>query len=159
MVKRIGELLFKAVLVLKYRDRIELGDISFRRNFLLRVPESGAHLRIGDGCFFNNDCTVCCRERIDIGKNCLFGEGVKIYDHNHRLDTSGSVSRDSFDTAPISIGDNCWLGNGVVILKGVTIGGGCVIGAGAVLTKDVPAHSIVIAQHNILIKEIRHEIS
>jgi maltose O-acetyltransferase len=41
--------------------------------------------------------------------------------------------------APITIGDNVWLGGGAIVLPGVTVGDDSVIGAGAVVTKDVPA--------------------
>ena len=41
------------------------------------------------------------------------------------------------------IGRDCWIGEGAVILDGVTVGNGCVIAAGAVVTKDVPDFSIV----------------
>ena len=42
---------------------------------------------------------------------------------------------------PVTIGNDCWLGAGVIVCPGVTIGDGCVIGAGSVVTKDIPANS------------------
>ena len=42
---------------------------------------------------------------------------------------------------PVTIGNDCWLGAGVIVCPGVTIGDGCVIGAGNVVTKDIPANS------------------
>lgn len=45
--------------------------------------------------------------------------------------------------APIVVGDNCFIGMGATILKGVTIGQNCIVGAHAVVTKDVPDGSIV----------------
>lgn len=41
------------------------------------------------------------------------------------------------------IGNDCWIGNNVVVLQGVQIGDGSIVGAGAVVTKDVAAYSIV----------------
>lgn len=46
--------------------------------------------------------------------------------------------------APITIGNNCWLGANVTVLGGVTIGDGAVIGAGSVVTKDVPKDALVV---------------
>lgn len=138
----------------KCKGDIVLGKISFRRNLSLRVPDSRAVLKIGDGCFFNNDCSVVCRKQITIGSNCLFGEAVKVYDHNHLIEKNGSVSRGEFDSSSIEIGDGCWIGSGVIILPGVCIGAGSIVGANAVVTKDIPAHSVVVAHQDLRIRPI-----
>ena len=41
--------------------------------------------------------------------------------------------------APITIGDNVWLGGGVIVCAGVTIGSNTVVGAGSVVPRDLPA--------------------
>ena len=43
---------------------------------------------------------------------------------------------------PITIGEDCWLGGGVVVCPGVTIGNRCVIAAGSVVVKDIPDDSL-----------------
>ncbi len=45
--------------------------------------------------------------------------------------------------APILIGDDAWLGTGVVVLPGITIGEGSVVAANAVVTQDVQPHTMV----------------
>lgn len=45
---------------------------------------------------------------------------------------------------PVTIGDNVWLGGGVIVLPGVTIGANTVVGAGAVVTKDLPANVVAL---------------
>lgn len=45
--------------------------------------------------------------------------------------------------APVSIGNDCWIGQRALIVGGVTIGDGAVVMAGAVVTKDVPPYAIV----------------
>ncbi len=49
-----------------------------------------AQLIIGDNVFMNNYCSINCLDEIEIGENTLFGEGVKLYDHNHQH-TKGKV--------------------------------------------------------------------
>ena len=46
------------------------------------------------------------------------------------------------DEAPVTIGDNVWIGGSVTILPGVTIGDNTTIGAGSVVTKDIPANVV-----------------
>lgn len=40
------------------------------------------------------------------------------------------------------IGNDVWLGAGVVVLRGVTIGDGCIVAANAVVTRDLPPYTI-----------------
>lgn len=54
----------------------------------------------------------------------------------------GSFAFCKTQTAPIVIGDNVWIGGGVIIMPGVTIGNNVVIGAGSVVTKDIPDHVV-----------------
>ena len=79
----------------------------------------GAKLTVGVGCWFNKFCSVGAREMIEIGDNCIFGENVKIYDHNHKHEIGNIPFKDQgFTTRPIKIGNNCWVGSNVVIVPG-----------------------------------------
>lgn len=125
------------------------------RNSVHIIVQTGATLEIGDNVFLNNFCSLNCLAFIKIGDNTLFGENVKIYDHNHRYQRSKSglaVSHSEFTAAPVIIGKNSWLGSNVTVLKGVTIGDNCIIGAGCTIAKDVPANSTVINQQNLIFK-------
>jgi len=111
---------------------------------ILLLPK--AELNIDGGVFFNNYCTVNCVEKISIGENTMFGEGVKLYDHNHtinRNNNSLAVVKDQFETAPIYIGKNCWIGSNVTILKGVTLGDNVVIGANNLIHQSIPDNTVV----------------
>ena len=67
-----------------------------------------------------------------------------MYDHNHIFKNIPEIiARQGFKTAPITIGNNCWFGTNVVILKGVTVGDNCVISADCIVDKDVPDNSIL----------------
>ena len=58
-----------------------------------------------------------------------------------------------YTTAPVTIGNNVWLGAGVIVLKGVTIGDGSVIAAGTVVNRDIPDNSLVYNQRELVIKK------
>lgn len=99
---------------------------------------------IGNNVLFNNYCSLNCLEEITIGDNTWFGEGVRLYDHNHKFrDETLPFSLQGFSTGKISIGSNVWVGANVVILQNVTIGDNCVIGANNLIYKSVPANTII----------------
>lgn len=119
------------------------GSVTFRKGFTLLIDRT-AKVHIGNRVFFNNYCSVVAMDDIYIGDDCIFGENVKIYDHNHRFNVKNkTIATQGFKTAPIIIKDNCWIANDVVILKGIVIGENSVIGAGCVISEDVPANSLV----------------
>jgi acetyltransferase-like isoleucine patch superfamily enzyme len=43
----------------------------------------------------------------------------------------------------VHVGNNCWIGYGACVLRGVTVGDNCVIGTNSVVTKEVPDNAIV----------------
>ncbi|HHQ4563818.1 TPA: acyltransferase [Aeromonas veronii] len=105
---------------------------------------SSGKLKIGKGCFFNNYCSINCHHEVIIGDNVLFGEGVRVYDHDHIFLAGFGVSKNKFKTGKVGIGNNVWLGSNSIILKGVSIGDNVVIAAGSVVTKNVPADHVFI---------------
>lgn len=128
-------------------------DTDFRNNINFVVGKS-ASLVIEQGVFMNNNCSINCLEAITIGEGTLFGEGVRIYDHNHKYQRKEKLIVDHklFTTSPVKIGANCWLGSNVIVLQGVTIGANTIIGAGCVIHKDIPENSIIINKQEFIIK-------
>ena len=88
-----------------------------------------------------------------IGDNPLLGPGVHLYTAEHPIDPERRRSLE--ETArPITLGDNVWLGGGVIVLPGVTIGDNTVVGAGSVVTKDLPANVVAVGNPARIIKKI-----
>jgi acetyltransferase-like isoleucine patch superfamily enzyme len=66
-----------------------------------------------------------------------------IHSANHRFDDPELGIRDQgHEMRAVTIGDDCWIAMGAMVLPGVTIGEGSVIGAGAVVAADIPAWSV-----------------
>lgn len=128
-------------------------NVSCRRNCFFLVYQ-GATLFIGKGVSFNNHCSINCLDYVEIGENTIFGENVKIYDHNHSYTTNKElhVDKNKYNTGKISIGSNCWIGSNVTILKGVTIGNNVIIGAHCLVYKSIPSNSIVKYKQELLIE-------
>ncbi len=132
-----------------YGNRLLLNfTTTFRRGFSLIIDEN-AKICIGNNCFFNNNCSLVAKKIITIGEGSIFGENVKIYDHNHSYKNRLlPIKEQGYTTSSIVIGAHCWVASNVVILKGVTIGNNCVIGAGCVIYKDIPDNTVVkLNQH------------
>lgn len=77
---------------------------------------------------------------LSIGDYCSISAGVQIYSHDsvQWALTAGTVA---YETKPTRIGNNCYLGPNVVVVKGVTIGDRCVIGANSLVLQDIPVDS------------------
>ncbi len=113
----------------------------------------GRNIEFGDNVYLNANCTVLDCAKVKIGSNTMIGPNVQIYTPVHPLEyrkrNSGLES-----AKPITIGENCWLGGGCIILPGIKIGNGCVIGAGAVVTKDIPDNAVAVSNPATVIKII-----
>ena len=54
----------------------------------------------------------------------------------------------------VHIGENVWIGAGVVIVPGISIGDNSVIGAGSIVVKDIPANVVAVGNPCRVIREI-----
>lgn len=113
---------------------------------------------LGDASYIGPNCMV---GDAVIGKFCAIAASVRIGAPNHPMDRpslhrftycpeyySAGVTRDAgFFADPhadrVTIGNDVWMGHGVIVLPGVTVGDGAVLAAGAVVTKDVQPYTIV----------------
>ena len=130
---------------------------TFRRFFNIYI-EKGAEISIGKDCFFNHGCSVNALKKVEIGDGCIFGENVKIYDHNHRFaDPNQKIKDQGFSIATVKIGAHCWFGSNVVILKGANIGNNCVIGAGCIIDSTVPDNTVVRIKQDLTYEDVRNE--
>jgi maltose O-acetyltransferase len=101
----------------------------------------GGRLEIGANTYINYGCSIAATKLVRIGRDCNIGTYVIIMDNDfHRLEPERRAERP--ESAPITLGDNVWLGARVIVLRGVTIGQGSVIGAGSVVARDIPERSL-----------------
>jgi acetyltransferase-like isoleucine patch superfamily enzyme len=111
---------------------------------------------IGDNCtiLYRFQCNAA--ESVRIGNNVLIASNVLITDSDHIVEPAGIpvTASKKFVTKPVLIGDNCWIGQNAVILKGVTIGHDSIVGASAVVTSDVPPCSVAAGNPARIIKTL-----
>ncbi|MBF6339032.1 sugar O-acetyltransferase [Nocardia abscessus] len=99
----------------------------------------GHLIKVGSNSFLNYDAIVMDCAPVIIGDDVSIGPRAQLLTALHPMDDH-ELRRKRWETAaPITIGDNVWLGGGVIVCPGVTIGANTVVGAGSVVTKDLPA--------------------
>ena len=113
---------------------------------LVRPPfrcDYGTQISIGAGTFVNFDCIMIDVAPIEIGADCQIATRVQLLTATHPIEPG--PRREGWESGePITIGDNVWLGGGVIVCPGVTIGDDTVVGAGAVVTSDLPASVVAV---------------
>lgn len=101
----------------------------------------GHMIQIGEATFINAGATFLDSGGIKIGSHCKIGPNCQLYTPHHPIDHT--ERRKPVETGlSITIGDDCWLGGGVIVCPGVTIGDRCVIAAGSVVVHDIPDDSL-----------------
>lgn len=152
-------LLYKALgLKLGKRNRFENGRIrrvtqielgqhnAFTSGYMLwpeDAPFKGTRIKIGNYNYFNRNVMIDACGSIEIGDNNMFGPDIYITDSNHSYNGQASPKELPMQKGKVMIGNNCWLGAKVVILKDVVLGDNCIVGAGAVVTKSFPSGSVI----------------
>lgn len=118
----------------------------------LRV-DYGSHIRIGARSFVNFGLVALDVAAITIGDDVQIGPNVQLLTPTHPVEPG--PRRDKWESAePITIGDNVWLGGGVIVCPGVTIGADTVVGAGAVVTRDLPERVVAVGNPARVVREI-----
>ena len=104
----------------------------------------GGSVTIGDETHIQRDCQLnAYKEAIRIGSRVEIAARCAFYSYDHGVEGGKPiVDQPLASKGEISIGDEAWLGHGVIVLSGVRIGKGAVIGAGSVVTNDVPDGSV-----------------
>jgi maltose O-acetyltransferase len=115
----------------------------------------GTHLSIGARCFANFGLVALDVAAITIGDDVQIGPNVQLLTPTHPVEPE--PRRQKWEAAqPITIGDNVWLGGGVVVLPGVTIGENTVVGAGAVVARDLPANVVAVGNPARVVRTLEH---
>lgn len=104
---------------------------------------AGRHVHFGDWVYCNFNFTAVDDGHIYVGSHTMFGPNVTVATAGHPIEP-GLRSRGLQYNKDVHIGENVWIGAGVIILPGVHIGDNTVIGAGSVVTKDLPAGVVAV---------------
>ena len=119
----------RRVLLRLYGLRVETSAVMEGCHFGGRDIEIGRMTFVNVRCVFDNSAPIVIGERVQVGMEAMFITST------HAV---GGPERRGLEvtSAPIEIGDGCWLGSRVTVLPGVTVGPGCIVAAGAVVRED-----------------------
>ncbi|MBZ9607378.1 sugar O-acetyltransferase [Clostridium estertheticum] len=116
----------------------------------------GYNIFIGENFYSNYNCTILDCAKVTIGDNVMFAPNVSLFTAGHPIhfEPRNAALEYAF---PINIGDNVWIGGGVIVNPGITIGDNVVIGSGSVVTKNIASNSIAVGNPCKIIREVTEE--
>jgi acetyltransferase-like isoleucine patch superfamily enzyme len=138
-------------------DGLRLGDnVYIGRNTILSCKEGS--IAIGDYTNISANCSLLSETEISLGRYCfLAGHCYLVAGGNHSFDdiTRPIMFQPSLSRGGIRVGDDVWLGAGVIVLDGVSVGRGAVVGAGAVVNGPLPEYSVAVGSPARVIRDRR----
>ncbi|WP_461038412.1 sugar O-acetyltransferase [Streptomyces mayteni] len=157
-VRMLDEFRLEVVAGRDDRAREILAEVlgSLGQDAVVRPPlfvDYGENVHIGARTFVNFNLTALDVAAITIGEDCQIGPNVQLLTPTHPIEPG--PRRDKLEAArPITLGDNVWLGGGVIVCPGVTIGDNTVVGAGAVVTRGLPANAVAVGNPARVVRKI-----
>lgn len=149
--------LFRFPMIIRGRKFIDFGEnlttgVGCRFDCFPGNDPNRPKLHFGKNVQINDYVHFVAMDSVRIGDNVLMASHIFISDNSHGCYKGGVDDSDpntpptqrAYATNPISIGDNTWIGEGVIIMPGVTIGKGCVIGAHSVVSKSIPDYCVAV---------------
>lgn len=117
----------------------------------------GRNIHLGKAAFVNSNAFLMDDAVITIGAHARIGPGAQLMTALHPVDDH-RMRREGWErAAPVTIGENAWLGAGVTVGPGVSIGRNAVIGAGSTVLKDVPDHVVAAGSPAVVVRETATE--
>ncbi|MCX6076321.1 MAG: acyltransferase [Campylobacterales bacterium] len=130
------------------------GDDIRLRNLLIEVIGENCSITVGSGSTIGEGSYISAREQnisLIIGERCGFSRNVKIMTSDgHPIYKDGVRINEA---KSITIEDDVWVADNVIILKGVTIGSGSVVGINSTVVKNIPKESVAVGNPAKVVKE------
>lgn len=122
-------------------------ELPFRANW------GGHHVHFGSYIYANFNLTIVDDGHVYVGDKVMFGPNVTIATANHPIDPTLRAKGLQYNR-DVYIGENTWIGAGVIIVPGVRIGTNTVIGGGSVVTKDIPDNVVAVGNPCRVLREV-----
>lgn len=129
---------------------------SVKNNFTIEPSfwcDYGYNIELGENFYSNHNLVILDGAKVSFGDNVFIAPNCGFYTAGHPLSVSERNKGLEY-AKPIKVGNNVWIGANVIVLPGVTIGDNCTIGAGSVVVKDIPANSLAVGNPCRVIRQI-----
>lgn len=124
-------------------ERIEIGAAVYVGHQAVLKGYHRNRMVIGDGVWIGEQTYLSSAGGLRVGRNVGIGPGTRIITSRHaEAGIDIPILHSPIDFAEVTIGDDCDLGAGCIVLPGVRIGRGVQVAAGAVVTRDLPDHTV-----------------
>ncbi|MEX1664397.1 acyltransferase [Zhongshania arctica] len=141
---------------------LSLGGVLIEDNVTIRefcwmqltssLSNPGGSIYIGENTYIGPRANLGAAGDLVIGARCQIGASVSFIAENHNYSGGVEIYGQGVSRKGIVIGEDCWIGNGAIILDGVELGNGVVVGAGSVVTKSFPAGAVIVGNPARLLK-------
>lgn len=127
--------------------------------------DSNGQIIFGNHVQLNDFVHISSIHSVKIGDNVLIASHVYISDNSHGIYKGSDndslpetpPSSRKYYIAPVTIGNNVWIGEGVIIMPGVNIGNGSIIGAHSVVNKNIPENCIAVGSPVRIVKRFNNQ--
>ncbi|HEY4372671.1 MAG TPA: DapH/DapD/GlmU-related protein [Burkholderiales bacterium] len=132
------------------RDTQLYGNVSLAQDCVVgdhtvMSTASGASLRVGVDTYINSYNVIGSSAGVEIGDHCIFAAFVYITDATHGIaDLATATKHAPISASPVRLGNNVWLGSGVMVMMGASIGNDAVVGAQSLVRDPLPDRSISV---------------
>ncbi|GAX62983.1 acetyltransferase [Candidatus Scalindua japonica] len=133
-------------------DNVRIGRTTFGASKVFDSPV----LKVGNNTYIGYGVTISVAKEVIIGDNCMIASCIIMDSDDHPISPEKrllGMPVDKVDVKPVRIGNNVWIGNGSMVLKGVTIGDNSIIAAHSVVTKDVMENCVYAGNPAVLKKK------
>jgi len=108
-----------------------------------KIRAHEGEVEIGAKTVMGQECTISAFQHVSVGRECIIADRVMLIDFDHGVvEVERPIRMQGIYKRDVHVGNNCWLGYGACVLRGVTVGDNSVIGTSSVVTKDLPANSV-----------------
>lgn len=124
---------------------------------LIEAPffcDYGYNISVGKNFYSNHNLVILDGAKVEFGDNVFIAPNCGFYTAGHPIEASERNKGLEY-AKPIKVGNDVWIGGNVCVMPGVTIGDNCVIGAGSVVVKDIPANSVAVGNPCHVVRTIK----